>query len=199
MRKLIFTSLVILAFACEALTQTDKNIPAILGVGVAFGGKIKSDTVSWADNTIGGTVYAQIPDAFATLVELTALTRSNATSPVGFKYYFSAKLGGGVVLLRKKRLNFPLYLNIGYAYTVADNATKNFGGVALGYKVGINYFVTQKMSIALRYCYDFNVTEKVDFSGFPEIEDFTYSTNYISLGLGFSIFEKTKSPITKNY
>ncbi len=200
MKKIIFTVLIFLCFTFNAFTQTQKETPMILGLAYAAKGEIRADTVFWLDKTVGGTMYFQTANEVATLVELTALKNLNTISSAGFKYYFNVKMGGGVVLLKRKRISFPLFLNIGYAYTIADKAEENLNGISLGYKAGVSCFVTQKLSLVMNYSYDINLGEEVSIAGSPKIDPFSYSTNYISIGLGYSLTnKKKKSALINNY
>jgi hypothetical protein len=177
-----------LLFICltGALVGKAQTAKPVFGVGYILNGTIKSDTIGWSDNMKGVNAYVQIPDVFSALVEVNALTNVGP-SKFGFKYHFSGKFGAGTVLFQKRRLNIPLYLNIGYAYTVIDNIDKDLQGITLGFKGSINFFITQKISLVGRYSYDFCYGgEAVRMPLKKEIKDFSYDTKMISVGITYT-------------
>lgn len=180
----------LLIFLTGTLLGNAQTAKPVFGVGYILNGTIKSDTIGWSDNMKGVNAYVQIADVFSTLVEVNALT-NEAPSKFGFKYHFSGKFGVGTVLLKKTRLNIPLYLNIGYGYTIIDNIAKDLQGITVGFKGSINFFITQKISLVGRYSYDFCYGgEAVRMPLQKEIKDFNYATKMISVGITYTPLRK---------
>lgn len=210
MRKLIILQTLALLLICVNISAQDyKMLPGLLGINAAFAGKIKTDAeeVSWLDNIMGATLFYQLPalddgkgsGAISIAIEATALTIADTASVVGFRHYLNGKLGVGVVFFKKKRISFPIHGNIGYSHVIVDKPNANFGAMSLGYTAGIIFFLSQKMSVVARYCYDYNFTSNITFTGYSKISDLMYTTNRFTVGLGFSIHSKSRSKFTKHY
>jgi hypothetical protein len=200
-------TLALFLICANMYAQDIQGLPGLLGVNTAINGKIRADDISWLNKTTGGTLFFQIPGIdgddkihiLSAILEMTALVKSDTASMTDFKYYLNGKFGVGLVLFRKKRINIPIHGNLGYSHIMVNKAENNFGGVSVGYAVGVNFFLTRKTSVIMRYCYDYIYTDKINFAGYSELEGLTYTTNYFSAGLGFSLHKKTKNKFVKHY
>lgn len=200
--KYFLLKLILIFGMYETYSQSNERYPIHIGIGYSFTGNMKFEDPNlqlWKDDIRGINGNLQWKDAFSSSLDFNFLKPKEPNPMYNFKHYFDVKFGMGTILLRKKRLNFPIYLNLGYTHLILEEAVKNQGSILVGYNVGLNFFLSNKTYLYLSYTNSISGLEMIEFKNSSKVKDFTFNANFLTVGVGSSLFVRESSRIKNNY
>lgn len=139
-----------------SFAQNQRYLPFVFGVDYNLTGNLKSNFESqfpsFNSELQGISLYARVNNLIIPAFELKILTPNDLNTNVDIKYHIGFNLCFGGMIRRHKRLSFPIQISMGPGTTVRRRDT-SLSAVSYGTKIGLNYYVTQKVGVALMYSY----------------------------------------------